>query len=66
MIKNKQGLSFQQKLMNVVYGSGSVWEIAAVDTVDSMLWLPTTNIIACDDKLINTEDNETVEATRLK
>lgn len=45
---------------------GSVWEIAAVDTVDSMLWLPTTDIIACDDKLINTEDNETVEATRLK
>ena len=45
---------------------GSIWEIAAVDTVDSMLWLPTTDIIACDDKLINTEDNETVEATRLK
>ncbi|CAN1538489.1 hypothetical protein MCEORH2_01706 [Methylophilaceae bacterium] len=45
---------------------GSVWEIAAADTVDSMLWLPTTDIIACDDKLINTEDNETVEAVRLK
>jgi hypothetical protein len=45
---------------------GSVWEISAVDTVDSMLWLPTTDIIACDDKLINTEDNETVEAVRLK
>ena len=25
-----------------------------------MLWLPTTDISACADKLINTEDNETV------
>ncbi len=45
---------------------GSIWEVAALDTVDSMLWLPTTDITSCDFKLINTEDNETVDATRLK
>ncbi|MEI8119136.1 MAG: hypothetical protein WCG46_08145, partial [Methylophilaceae bacterium] len=45
---------------------GSVWEVDAWDTVDSMLWLPTTNVLACPHKLINTEDNETVGATRLK
>ncbi len=45
---------------------GSVWEVDDVDTVDSALWLPTTDIVACDDKLINTEDDETVSAKRLR
>lgn len=45
---------------------GSIWEIDAFDTIDSSLWLPTTDIIICDDKLINTDDNETVSATRIR
>lgn len=45
---------------------GSVWEVDAVDAIDSALWLPTTDIIACDDKLINTDDSETVSASRLR
>ncbi|HZQ68113.1 MAG TPA: hypothetical protein VFA68_06310 [Terriglobales bacterium] len=45
---------------------GSVWEVDAADTVDSALWLPTTDIIACSGKLINTDDNEKVGATRLR
>lgn len=45
---------------------GSVWEVDAVDAIDSALWLPTTEIVACDDKLINTDDNETVSAHRLR
>jgi hypothetical protein len=45
---------------------GSVWEIDGVDQIDTMLWLPTTDIIACPDKLINTEDNETVGARRIR
>ena len=45
---------------------GSIWEVDAVDAIDSSLWLPTTDIVACDDKLINTEDNETVSATRIR
>jgi hypothetical protein len=45
---------------------GSVWEIDGVDQIDTMLWLPTTDIIACPDKLINTDDNETVGARRIR
>lgn len=45
---------------------GSIWEVDAIDRIDSILWLPTTDIIACDDKLINTDDNETVSARRIR
>jgi len=45
---------------------GSIWEVNAVDAITTMLWLPTTDIVACDDKLINTDDNESVEATRIR
>jgi hypothetical protein len=45
---------------------GSVWEVDAVDTVDSALWLPVSDIIACHDKLINTDDNESVSAQRIR
>ena len=45
---------------------GSIWEVDAVDAIDSALWLPTTDIVVCDDKLINTDDNETVSATRIR
>jgi hypothetical protein len=45
---------------------GTVWQVDAGDTVDSSLWLPTTDIVACDDKLINTDDDETVGATQLR
>lgn len=45
---------------------GSIWEVDAVDTIDSALWLPITDIVACDDKLINADDNETVSATRIR
>jgi hypothetical protein len=45
---------------------GSVWEVDAVDAIDSALWLPTTEIISCDSKLINTDDNEKVSARRLR
>lgn len=45
---------------------GSIWEVDAVDTVDSALWLPITDIVVCGDKLINTEDNETVSARRIR
>jgi hypothetical protein len=45
---------------------GSIWEVDAVDAIDSALWLPTTDIVVCGDKLINTEDNETVSARRIR
>ncbi len=34
--------------------------------VDSMLWLSTSEIVACDDKLINTDDDEIVEAVQIR
>lgn len=46
--------------------NGSIWRINATDAVQTMLWLPTTDIIACNDKLINTNDNESVAATRIR
>ena len=49
----------------VVLEDGSVWQVDSADAIDSALWLPTTNIVACDDKLINTDDGETVEAVRI-
>lgn len=49
----------------VVLEDGSVWQVDSTDAIDSALWLPTTNIVACDDKLINTDDGETVEAVRI-
>jgi hypothetical protein len=45
---------------------GSIWEVDEGDAIDSALWLPITDILACGDKLINTEDNETVTARRLR
>lgn len=50
----------------VILEDGSVWEIDPQDRVDTALWLPTTNIVACDDKLIDTDDNEIAEAKRIK
>ena len=49
----------------VALEDGSVWQVDSADAIDSALWLPITNIVACDDKLINTDDGETVEATRI-
>lgn len=45
---------------------GSIWEVDAADAVDAMLWLPVTEIIECGDRLINVDDNETVNVTQLK
>lgn len=44
---------------------GSLWRVDDSDTVDSALWLPSTDIVVCDGKLINTEDNESVDAERI-
>ncbi|MBK6008686.1 hypothetical protein JJB11_21505 [Ramlibacter ginsenosidimutans] len=45
---------------------GSVWEVDGADSVDSALWLPVSEIVACDNKLINTDDNESVSAHRIR
>jgi hypothetical protein len=45
---------------------GSIWEVDAIDTVDSMLWLPIENVLICGNRLINTDNGEKVGAKRLK
>ena len=50
----------------VILEDGSVWEIDDADTVDTNLWLAMSEIVVCDDKLINTDDGETVDATRIR
>jgi hypothetical protein len=45
---------------------GSVWQVDPGDSITAALWLPTTDIVVCDDKLINSEDGETVGARRLR
>ena len=49
----------------VTLEDGSIWKIDAFDAIDSILWLPTDDIVICDDKLINTDDNEAVSAIRI-
>jgi hypothetical protein len=48
--------------------SGAIYKVDAIDRVDSQLWLPTDDVLVCDDgRIINTdEDGETVEAQRLR
>lgn len=44
----------------------SIWQVDQVDTIDSTLWLPVTDIVVCDGKLINADDSESVSATRIR
>lgn len=44
---------------------GSIWQVNSVDSVVSSIWLSSSSVLVCDYKLINTDDNETVEASRL-
>ncbi len=45
---------------------GSLWEVDAGDQVTAALWLPVSNVVVCDEKIINADDNESVGAKRLK
>jgi hypothetical protein len=49
----------------VILEDGSVWEVDSLDQIDSQLWLSTENIVACDDKLINTDEDQAVGATKI-
>jgi hypothetical protein len=52
---------------------GSVWRVSPIDVIDSMLWLPISNITVIDGddpsyphKLVNMDDNEVVNAKLLQ
>lgn len=44
---------------------GSLWNVDDVDTVDTALWLPTTEIVICGSKMIDVDDNETAYVTAI-
>jgi hypothetical protein len=45
---------------------GSLWKVEPVDAVTSFLRLPVSDVIVCDDKIVNVDDGETVHARRLR
>jgi hypothetical protein len=50
----------------VVLEDGSVWQVSSIDRIDSTLWSSMDDIVACDGRLVNTDQGETVDAKRLK
>lgn len=42
---------------------GSLWQVDDVDVVTSALWLATSDVVVCEGKIINTDDDETVGVT---
>ena len=45
---------------------GSVWEIDPSDISDTASWTAGDEIVVCSDQLVNTDEDETVDATRIK
>jgi hypothetical protein len=45
---------------------GSLWQVNPIDTITSSIWLPVSNIIICGGRLINEDDNEAVNARRIR
>jgi hypothetical protein len=48
----------------IILEDGSIWEVS--DTLDSSLWLPLSSITVCPYSLINTDDNERVDAYKIR
>lgn len=44
---------------------GSLWEVEDLDTVTTSIWLPVTEVVVCDGRMINVDDGETAEVTPL-
>jgi hypothetical protein len=45
----------------------SVWQVDGPDAVTASVWLPTDDVLVCNEgKLINVDDKETVSVRRLK
>ncbi len=50
----------------LVLEDGSVWRVDPVDAVDTSLWLPTEEVVACDDTIINTDNGEKADAIQIR
>jgi len=44
----------------------SLWEVDDSDTVDTALWLPTTDVVVCPSKMVNVEDDESASVTSIR
>jgi hypothetical protein len=63
----ESGLSITANLADgkiIKLDDGSVWKV--FDTVDSSLWSVGDDVLACDDRLVNIDEDEEVEATRIR
>jgi hypothetical protein len=45
---------------------GSMWEVDDVDTVTTSIWLPASDAVVCRGKMINLDDNESVEVAPVR
>lgn len=46
---------------------GSLWEVEAIDRIESSLWLPMTDVVLVnEEKIISLDDKETIEVSRAK
>ena len=50
----------------VILEDRSVWIVDAMDRIDTILWLPMTDVVACEDQLISVDDGEVVGARRVR
>jgi hypothetical protein len=45
---------------------GTLWQVDPGDTITSSLWLPVSDVIVCDDKIVNIDDGETVRIRKIR
>ena len=45
---------------------GSLWRVDSIDTVTSALWVPMSDVIVCDNTIVNVDDSETVHVHRIR
>jgi hypothetical protein len=44
---------------------GTLWEVDDVDTVQTSIWLATSEVVLCEGKMINTDDNESASVSQI-
>jgi hypothetical protein len=44
---------------------GSMWRVDDIDTITSAIWLPVSEVLVCETKIIGVDDGESVAVTRL-
>lgn len=50
----------------IILEDGTVWEVDVLDRINSMLWLPTEDVIICNEEMINLSNDEKVDVLNLR